>query len=133
MRIKGFVLAGVAAALLAGPVEAHHSFAMFDANKTTTVSGTVKEFEWLNPHTWVHVVAANPSGKPVTWSFEAGSTGQLATSGWKADTLKEGDKISLAFHPLKDGSYGGQLLSVTLADGKVLCQGAACRTAAEKK
>jgi hypothetical protein len=133
MPIRGFVLASVAAALLAGPAAAHHSFAMFDANKTTSVSGTVKEFEWLNPHAWVHLVAPNASGKPVTWSFEAGSTGQLATSGWKSDTLKEGDKITLAFHPLKDGSYGGQLLSVTLADGKMLCQGAACRAAAEKK
>ena len=69
----------------------------------------------------------------MTWSFEAGSTGQLAMSGWKADTLKLGDKIALGFHPLKDGSNGGQLLRVTLPDGTELCQGAACRAAAQKK
>ena len=130
MRIRQLILIGAAAALLAGSAQAHHSFAMFDANKTTSVTGTVKEFEWLNPHTWVHIVAPNADGKAVTWSFEGGSTGQLMTSGWKADTLKPGDKITLGFHPLKDGSYGGQLLTVKLADGKTLCQGGACRAAA---
>jgi hypothetical protein len=131
MNIRGFVLAAVTAVLLAAPAHAHHSFAMFQATKKVTVTGTVKEFEWINPHVWVHLqVTDDETGKSAQWSFEAGSTGQLSASGWKSDTLKPGDKISLSFHPLKDGSFGGQLLDVTLADGTTLCQGAACRAAA---
>ena len=129
MTFRSFTLATLVLASLAAPASAHHSFAMFDANKSASVSGTVKEFEWINPHVWVHLVT-DESGKPVTWSFEAGSTGQLTVSGWKPDTLKPGDRITLRFHPLKDGSFGGQLLEVTLADGTKLCQGAACRGAA---
>jgi hypothetical protein len=130
MNIKTITLAAVAVALLVGPAYAHHSFAMFDANKTENVTGTVKEFEWINPHVWLHVAGVQ-AGKSVSWSFEAGSPGQLTASGWKSDTVKPGDKITVAFHPLKDGSYGGQLLEVTLADGRKFCQGAACRAAAE--
>ena len=122
-------IAGVAS-LLAAPAAAHHSFAMFDANKTTALEGTVKEYEWLNPHAWIHLTVIGKDGKPQTWSFEGGSTGQLSASGWTRDTLKIGDKVTLGFHPLKDGSFGGQLLTAKLPDGKELCQGAACRAAA---
>jgi hypothetical protein len=128
MASKALVLGTVAAALFAAPALAHHSFAMFDARTTSSVVGTVKDYEWINPHVWVHLVVPDAkTGKPVTWSFEAGSTGQLMSTGWKGDTLKAGDKITLNFHPLKDGSYGGQLLTIVLPDGKSLCQGGACR------
>jgi hypothetical protein len=130
MALKALTVICAAGALFAGPALAHHSFAMFDAKKTNTLTGTVKEFEWINPHAWLHLIAAGPDGKPVTWSFEAGGPGQLTVVGWKPDTLKPGDKISLGYHPLKDGSYGGQLLTVTLSDGKTLCQGGDCRRAA---
>ena len=130
MKIKAVGLAALALGLFAVPALAHHSFAMFDARKTSTLAGTVKEFEWINPHVWVHMTAPDKDGKPVTWSFEAGSTGQLVASGWKADTLKAGDKIEMTFHPLKDGSHGGQLLSTKLPNGQSICQGAACRRAA---
>jgi hypothetical protein len=123
MTFKALTLAGIAASLFAIPASAHHSFAMFDHNITTTVTGTVKEFEWINPHSWIHVTAMDANGKPVTWSFEAGSTGQLMTAGWKRDDIKVGDKIALGFHPLKDGSHGGQVLTVTTADGRKLAQG----------
>ena len=127
MKFRAVGLAGIAVALFAVPALAHHSFAMFDARKTDTLAGTVKEYEWINPHVWIHLTAPDKDGKPVTWSFEAGSTGQLMASGWKADTLKVGDKIEMTFHPLRDGSYGGQVLSTKLPSGQTLCQGAACR------
>jgi hypothetical protein len=130
MLTKALALSALGACALAAPALAHHSFAMFDAKKTNTLAGTVKEFEWINPHVWLHLTAAGNDGKPVTWSFEAGGPGQLTVVGWKPDTLKPGDKITLGFHPLKDGSYGGQLLTVSFPDGKTLCQGAACRRAA---
>ena len=123
MTLKTLVLAGIAASLFAIPASAHHSFAMFDHNKTTTLTGTVKEFEWINPHSWIHLTAVDPAGKQVTWSFEAGSTGQLTTAGWKQADLKVGDKIEIGFHPLKDGSHGGQVITVMTADGRKLAQG----------
>ena len=108
--------------LFAVPASAHHSFAMFDHAKTVALPGTVKEFEWVNPHTWLHVVANDAAGKPITWSFEMGGPGQNVTVGWKPDSVKAGDKVTVGYHPLKDGSHGGQLLTVTFADGHVLGQ-----------
>jgi hypothetical protein len=129
MSVKLLGLAGVAVSLFAVPALAHHSFAMFDQTKQTTVTGTAKEFEWINPHVWLHITS-DVNGRQVTWSFEGGSTGQLTQSGWVRDSLKGGERIEVTFHPLKDGSYGGQLLNVKFPDGKELCQGADCRARA---
>jgi hypothetical protein len=126
MRLRAFVLATTAAALFGTPAIAHHSFAMFDHAKLQKLTGTVTEFEWINPHTWVHMTVTDATGKTVTWSFEAGSVGQLTTAGWKRDSLKAGDKIEMGFHPLKDGSYGGQVLTVALESGGRLCQAHGC-------
>jgi hypothetical protein len=116
----------LASALVFGvtAAEAHHSFAMFDHAKIIKKTGTVKELEWLNPHSWLHV-AVTENGKTITWSFEAGSIGQMTTSGWQRDSVKAGDKIEIGFHPLKDGSFGGQVLTVLAPDGKTYCQGLA--------
>jgi hypothetical protein len=119
--------AALAATLFALPSSAHHSFAMFDQTKTTKVAGTVKELEYINPHAWLHVVAMDPAGKPTTWSFEMGSVGQLTRDGWSRETVKAGDKIVVSFHPLKDGSHGGQFRTMTL-NGKEVCQGGATDT-----
>ena len=116
-RIALSIFAGALTAV-AAPALAHHSFAMFDHEKTVTINGTVKEFEWTNPHAWIHMIAADDKGKAVDWSFEMGSVGQIAGQGWKVDTIKPGDKISVVMHPLKDGSHGGQYVSATLADGR---------------
>jgi hypothetical protein len=119
MRIAGFF--AVLVAVFAVQAQAHHSFAMFDQTKTITVSGTLKEFEFTNPHCWIHVSAVDPAtGRTVDWSFEMGSTGQIGAQGWKADTVKPGDKITIQAHPMKDGSRGGQYQSTKLADGRTL-------------
>ena len=118
--MKSLILAGVAAAI-AVPAYAHHSFAMFDRDKTFTMDGTVKEYEWTNPHVWIHMMVPDQaSGKPVEWSFEMQAINANAALGWRADSVKPGDKVSIDFHPLKDGSRGGQLVAATLADGKRL-------------
>ena len=106
-----------AAFVLHMPAFAHHSFAMFDQEKTVTMTGTVKEFEWSNPHAWMHMVVVGADGKSTDWSFEMGSVGQLARAGWKIDTVKPGDKLTMAMHPLKDGSRGGQYVYAITADG----------------
>ena len=109
MKLKAISVLICAIGAFAGPALAHHSFAMFDHEKTMTLSGTVKEFEWTNPHAWIHIVAMDEkTGKLVEWSFEMGSVGQVAAQGWKSDSVKPGDKITVQMHPLKDGSRGGQ-------------------------
>ena len=121
-RIAGFV--AMAVVIVALQAQAHHSFAMFDHEKTITVTGTLKEFEYTNPHCWLHVAVADPAtGRTVDWAFEMGSVGQVAADGWKADTVKVGDKISVEAHPMKDGSRGGQYQAAKLGDGRSFKQG----------
>jgi hypothetical protein len=99
---------------------AHHSFAMFDRRQTTTITGTVREFDLINPHGWLRVMVADAQGNQNEWSLELGGVGQQARDGWTHDAVHPGDKVSVQLHPLRDGSYGGQLISVTLPNGKVL-------------
>lgn len=99
---------------------AHHSFAMFDLTKNLSMQGVVKEFSWTNPHVWLTIVAVDAKGAPEEWGFEGGPTALFLRSGWHRDTLKPGDKISLKYHPMKNGSHAGSLDEVTLADGKVM-------------
>jgi len=127
MRPKTLALAGAAAALVALPAIAHHSFAMFDQSQTEHLAGTVAEFEWINPHTWLHIEVTGEDGTRSVWSFEGGSPGQLTQSFWTPESVAAGDPIEVGFHPLKDGSNGGQLLEITKTDGTYLCQGGACR------
>ena len=119
MTLKALSLAGVAI-LLAAPALAHHSFAMFDADKTVELSGTVKEFQWTNPHSWLQVMVNDKDGKPVEWSLEMGGPGGLARQGWKPKTVVAGDKVTVWAHPMKDGSAAGQFLSILLPDGRKL-------------
>ena len=105
------------ALLLAAPaaVSAHHSFAMFDQSKSLALSGTIKEFQWTNPHAWVQLLATDPvTGQAVEWSIEAGSPNAMAHQGWKRTSIKAGDKASVVIHPLKDGSIGGSLVSAVI-------------------
>jgi hypothetical protein len=120
MILKALSLAGVAASLFVAPALAHHSFAMFDATKTVEMAGTVKEFQWTNPHSWLQVNVTDQQGVTKEWSLEMGSPGGLARNGWRPKTVVPGDKVTVKIHPLKDGTAGGQLLSVVLPDGKVM-------------
>ena len=112
----------LAAAMLTGiaaPALAHHSFAMFDQDKTVTYKGTVKELEWTNPHVWLRVtVADQATGKPLQYAFEMGSVARSTYDGWKRDSVKPGDPITVTIHPLKDGSRGGMYLSAEVQGGK---------------
>jgi uncharacterized protein DUF6152 len=116
MKIKALGLAGIAVAICAIPAVAHHSFAMFDAGKLVTVAGTVKEFQWTNPHAFILMMVADSDGQVEQWSIEMGGPGGLARQGWVPKTLKPGMNISVIMHPLRDG-HGGQFLAVTLPDG----------------
>ena len=120
MKVQSLCLAGIAAVLLAPPAFAHHSFAMFDAEKTVTLNGTVKEFEWTNPHMWLYVMVQDASGKASEYPLEMQGPGQSMKNGWKQDSLKPGDKVTVEMHPLKTGARGGQLLTVVLPSGQKL-------------
>ena len=116
-KIAGFAV--MASATFALQVEAHHSFAMFDHEKKITISGTLKEFEYTNPHCWLHIAVTDATtNRALEWSFEMGSIGQVAAQGWKVDSVKTGDKITIEAYPMKDGSRGGQYLGAKLEDGR---------------
>ncbi|MCP5145251.1 MAG: hypothetical protein H6978_10605 [Gammaproteobacteria bacterium] len=122
---RRFIAAVLAATLVPALVLAHHSFAMFDRERTQMLSGTVREFQWTNPHAWIQVVVTDDTGAMHEWSIECGSPNMMARQGWKSRTLKPGDKVALMMHPMLDGSPSGSLVSVTLADGRVLGPGGA--------
>jgi hypothetical protein len=119
MNLKVASLAAVAAAACATSALAHHSFAMFDAEKTITLQGTVKEFEWVNPHSWLRInVNDEKTGKAALWALELSSPSRLVTMGMRADSVKAGDTVSVTFHPMKDGTRGGQFIQAVLPGGK---------------
>ncbi|MEQ1757026.1 MAG: DUF6152 family protein [Vicinamibacterales bacterium] len=103
---------------------AHHSTAMFDQGARVTLTGSIKEFQWANPHAWIQVISPAADGTPVEWSIECGSPNTLSRQGWKPSVLKFGDKVSIVANPMKDGTHAGLLVTVTLADGRVLGPGA---------
>lgn len=116
--MKRFSLPGcsLAMAVIAAPALAHHSFAMFDQTKQQSVQGTVTEFQWTNPHAFIHVKA----GADV-YEVELNSPNNLKRQGWRSDSLKPGDKITIVLNPLRDtAKKGGLFVSATLPDGKVL-------------
>lgn len=119
MTFRAFSLAAIAAATFVAPALAHHSFAMFDSDKTVTLKGTVKEFEWSNPHVWLRVMVLDQTtGKALQYALEMGSPARSTYDGWKKDSVKPGDSITVTMHPLKDGSRGGMYLSAELPGGK---------------
>jgi hypothetical protein len=109
------ILAGIAAPLASG--EAHHSFAMFDPANPKTITGTVKEFEWTNPHVVLWVYSAAKEGEtPELWNVELTSPGNLTRIGWTRHSLNPGDKVAVEIAPLRDGTHGGGFRKVTLTD-----------------
>ena len=115
--VCGLAVAGL---VFATPAFAHHSGAMFDANQIVTLDGTVKEFQWTNPHSWILLTVSNAEGKPEQWAIEMGGPGGLARQGWVPKTLTPGMKVKTIIHPLRDGTAGGQFMAVTLPDGTEL-------------
>ncbi|AVT12537.1 DUF6152 family protein [Paracidovorax avenae] len=99
---------------------AHHSFALFDESKTTTIKGVVGRFAWANPHVTIYIDTPAPSAKQ--FKIETGSVNALRRMGWKADSMKAGDSAEVSFHPLKNGEPGGLLVEIKVG-GAVLTGG----------
>jgi hypothetical protein len=120
--MKNAVVRCVFAGLLAAgsaPVLAHHSVAMFDLTKSVTIQGTVKEFQFTNPHSWLQVMVIGADGTTAEWDFEAQGPSSLLRVGIKAKTFAPGDKVTVIAHPMKDGRTAGALITATAADGHV--------------
>ena len=104
------------------PVSAHHSPAAFDRTKEVKLAGTVKEFRWQNPHTWIEVIVPDEKGKDVLWGVELTSPTYLIRAGWKSNIIKPGDKVTVVVNPVRSGEPSGIFRSLTLADGRVLTE-----------
>jgi Family of unknown function (DUF6152) len=120
-NLRKTALAVVAFATLFGQsASAHHSFAKFDMSKMTTLSGTVQEWTWANPHTWLKVVVKKANGKTVIWSLVGSSPNMMSRWGWRAADIKAGDKIVIDVFPGRDGQPIGSMRHLFLTNGKVL-------------
>jgi hypothetical protein len=120
MRGKGSVsLAILVLVAVAVPAHAHHSFAAeYDATKPITVTGTVTKLEWMNPHARFYVDVKEADGKMTQWNFELGAIPVLVKQGWRRDSLKVGDLVTVEGTLAKDGSKTANARAVRLADGR---------------
>jgi hypothetical protein len=114
----GFLFA--LATLAAAPLAAHHSFAAYDVTRIETIRGTVREFQWVNPHTWIYVTVVDAKGVAKDYGFEGGPVVGLKRAGWSKETFKAGDNVSITFRPRKDGVPGGGFLQGVTASGKTI-------------
>src|SRR6476469_6096383 len=119
-RIVAVFVISTAIVLAAQSAFAHHSAAMFDNQKVKELSGTIKEFQWKNPHVWIQVYVQNAAGVKEEWSIEGGGPNSLSRQGWRPTTFKPGDAVSIRVNPMKDGSSGGQFVGAKLADGTTI-------------
>ncbi|MEP7310989.1 MAG: DUF6152 family protein [Pseudomonadota bacterium] len=117
--VKGAAIAAVLACTPLAPASAHHSYSMFDKNKPLTISGVVSRVEWKNPHTYFVVDAPAPDGKMQRYLLEGSSPNELIRWGWKPNTIKVGDKVTVDLYLLRDGRPGGLFFKLTTAAGAV--------------
>ena len=123
--LKKFTIAAGLSLGLSGLAAAHHSFAAFDVTTQKEITGTVKKFDYTNPHTWVWLEVPNDHGGVDTWGFEGMSPNYLGRRGWTRTTLQPGDKLTVTYRPMKDGEKGGMWVSGKRASGEVLMMGGA--------
>ena len=122
--IRRLVLAGVlliaGAVVAALPLHAHHSNVAYEVTKVITVTGVVKSFEWVNPHTWLHLAVQDEKGGMAEWAAEGRAPGILLRAGWTKASLKPGERVTVDMSPAKDGSKVAIIARVTKADGTIL-------------
>ena len=104
---------------VAAPALAHHSFAMFDKGRTTTIEGVVRRLAWTNPHVLIDIDVTDKQGGTARYRIESASINILMRQGWKVGSIKVGDRVTIVFNPLKSGLPGGLLIEVTLPNGTV--------------
>jgi len=127
MKMQTAVLtAGFALLVSVAPALAHHSFAAeYDGSKTIKITGTVTKMEWMNPHARFYVAVKDENGAVTTWNFELGAIPVLLKQGWRKDSLKEGDTVTVEGSPAKDASNTANARRVVLPDGRRVFAGSA--------
>lgn len=115
IAVAGFALAGA-------PALAHHSFAMFDQTKLMTLEGTVREFQWTNPHAFIELDVVS-GRRTMRWAIELNSPNNLTRQGWRRSSLRAGERVSVRIAPLRNGHTGGLFLDLRKPDGRVLDSG----------
>src|SRR5689334_18630059 len=120
MRVQNKILAaGFGLLISVAPMLAHHSFAAeYDSKKPVKISGTVTKMEWMNPHARFYVDVKGTDGKVTNWNFELGAIPVLLKQGWRRDSLKAGDQVTVEGTLAKDGSKSANARSVVLPDGR---------------
>jgi Family of unknown function (DUF6152) len=126
-RVLAALLSAVITGIGTADLSAHHSAIGYDRNADVELAGTVREFQYTNPHSWLFVQVMDKAGQTVDWGFEAEGPSTLLRAGIKVSLLKPGEKVTVKGHPLKDGRPAALLVSVTKADGSVLSTDAALR------
>jgi hypothetical protein len=126
-RVLAALLSAVITGIGTADLSAHHSAIGYDRNADVELTGTVREFQYTNPHSWLLVQVIDKTGQTVDWGFEAEGPSTLLRAGIKVSLLKPGEKVTVKGHPLKDGRPAALLVSVTKADGSVLSTDAALR------
>jgi len=115
--MKKIATALVVILLAATALSAHHSSTMFDSSRIKEISGTVKEFQWKNPHIWIQLYVQN-GDKREEWSIEGGSPNSLSRTGWRPTSFAPGASVRITVNPMKDGSTAGQFVGAKFPNGK---------------
>ena len=119
-RTRVLIAALIVGAFSPAVALSHHSNVAYEVTKVITITGVVKDFEWVNPHTWLHVVVDDGKGGKVEWACEGRAPGVLLRAGWSRSILKPGERVTVDMSPAKDGSKVSIIARVTKADGTIL-------------
>jgi hypothetical protein len=120
MKIHILTAAALLALLSAAPAFSHHSNVAFEVTKVITVTGVVKDFQWVNPHTWIVLTVDDGKGGKVEWKCEGRAPGVLSRAGWSRHSVTPGEMVTIDMSPSKDGSKVSLIARVTKADGTIL-------------
>jgi len=131
MRRSKIAVSLVLALGVAGSAWAHHTAAGIDRSRTVTVEGTVTQFKWANPHSWIEVEVPDGKGGTALWNLEMTAPSGLVRAGWKSTTVKPGDKVKAVVQPMLDGTPGGLFVSMILPGGQEMTQRPPARPAAQ--
>jgi len=119
LKLKLFALAaGLAACVVGAQAQSHHSVAAFDRQNPATLTGTVREFKYTNPHTWIYLMVPDGKGGETQWDLEGGAVNMVVRQGWTSKTLLPGMKVKLLIAPRKDGTDGGEWLRLLEVNGQ---------------
>jgi hypothetical protein len=123
-KIGIHLLVSLGALLIGVPLLAHHSTAAFETEKRVTIQGTVTEWFWANPHCLLKLDVKANGGAVVRWVVESGAPANMVDAGWRKNSLKPGDQVTVTVLPAKNGNPVGRILRVEFADGRTLEVGA---------